>query len=80
LRVFEQTQPYPGLPLISALQTPATVLEAMRQGLHSLAHDAAYAALRRPLLINGFVASQWGDYATCTTMQEQAFNLGVRAL
>ena len=80
LRVFEQTQPYPGLPLISALQTPPALLEAMRKGLHTLAQDAAYAALRAPLRISGFSVTRWDDYQECVDMQEQAFNLGVREL
>ena len=80
LRVFGQTQPYPGLPLISALQTPPALLEAMRRGLHTLAHDAAYAALRAPLLISGFSVTRWDDYQECVAMQEQAFSLGVREL
>jgi len=80
LRVFEQTQPYPGLPLISSLQTPPTILEAMRKCLYTLAHDAAYAALRAPLLISGFKVTRWDGYQTCTAMQEQAFSLGVREL
>jgi ABC-type phosphate/phosphonate transport system substrate-binding protein len=80
LRVFEQTQPYPGLPLISALQTPPTLLEAMRRAFHTLAHDAAYAALCGPLLISGFTATRWDDYRPCKAMQEQAFSLGVREL
>jgi ABC-type phosphate/phosphonate transport system substrate-binding protein len=80
LRVFEQTLSYPGLPLISALQTPPALMEAMRKGLHTLAHDAAYAALRAPLLISGFSVTQWDDYRTCTAMQEQAFELGIHEL
>ena len=80
LRVFEQTQPYPGLPLISALQTPPAILQAVQRGLHTLTHGEAFAALRKPLLISGFEVTQWDDYRPCTAMQELAFSLGVREL
>ncbi|WP_342619861.1 PhnD/SsuA/transferrin family substrate-binding protein [Rhodoferax sp. GW822-FHT02A01] len=80
LRVFEQTQPYPGLPLITALETPPAVLQALRKGLHTLAHDAAYAALRKPLLISGFEVTDRSHYQMCVTMQEQALLHGVRDL
>jgi len=80
LRVFAQTQPYPGLPLISALKTPTAVLQALRKNLHTLAHDAGYAAVRKPLLINGFGVTTIADYQRCMAMQEQAFELGLREL
>jgi len=80
LRVFEQTQPYPGLPLITALETPPAVLDALRTGLHTLAHDAAYAELRGPLLISGFEVTDRAHYQMCVTMQEQALHHGVREL
>jgi ABC-type phosphate/phosphonate transport system substrate-binding protein len=80
LRVFGETEPYPGLPLISGLQTPVALLEAMRNALHTLANDAAYAALRSPLLISGFTVTQCADYHPCATLQERAFSLGVREL
>jgi ABC-type phosphate/phosphonate transport system substrate-binding protein len=80
LRVFAQTPAYPGLPLISALQTAPAVIGALRKALHQLASGAAYAALREPLLITGFKATEAADYQRCLAMQEQAFSLGVRVL
>jgi ABC-type phosphate/phosphonate transport system substrate-binding protein len=80
LRVFEQTQPYPGLPLISALDTPPELLKALRTGLHTLACDTDYADVRRPLLISGFEVTSRADYQMCIAMQEQAFSLGLRDL
>ena len=72
LRVFGQTDAYPGLPLITSLQTPATVLDALRQALHRVAHDAGYLALREPLLISGFEATRMTDYQVCLDMQARA--------
>ena len=75
LRVFGQTDAYPGLPLITALPTAAPVLAALRRALHTLAHDAAYTALRQPLLISGFVETTLADYQVCIAMQQRAAGL-----
>jgi ABC-type phosphate/phosphonate transport system substrate-binding protein len=80
LRVFEQTQPYPGLPLISALDTPPAMLQALRTGLHTLAQGKDYAALREPLLISGFEVTHRADYQMCVAMQERALHQGMREL
>ena len=80
LKVFGQTEAYPGLPLITSLQTPSTLLAALRRGLHSVAHDAAYASVRAPLLISGFVPTTLVDYQRCLDLQQQAFSLGLHEL
>jgi ABC-type phosphate/phosphonate transport system substrate-binding protein len=80
LKVFGHTGAYPGLPLISSLQTPPALLAALRHALQAVASEPAYAAVRAPLLINGFVASTLADYQTCITMQEVAFSNGLRRL
>jgi ABC-type phosphate/phosphonate transport system substrate-binding protein len=80
LRVFGQTEAYPGLPLITSLQTPPQVLAALRQSLRHIATDAAYASLRTPLLITGFEATTLADYQRCTDLQEHAFTRGLRTL
>ena len=80
LRVFGQTQSYPGLPLITALQTPPDLLAALRRALHTVARHPDHAALRAPLLICGFEPTTLADYQRCTEMQEQAFALGLRTL
>jgi ABC-type phosphate/phosphonate transport system substrate-binding protein len=69
LRVFGQTEAYPGLPLITALQTPAAVVNALRRALHSVAHDASFHAVRAPLLITGFDATGMADYQVCSEMR-----------
>lgn len=80
LRVFGQTEAYPGLPLITALQTPAAVLAALRDALQTLATAPAFAALRAPLRISGFAARSLADYQRCSLMQEQAFAKGLHSL
>lgn len=80
LRVFGQTEPYPGLPLITALHTPAPLLDALRLALRRVATQAAYAAVRAPLLISGFEATRLDDYRPCLAMQERAFARGLRSL
>jgi ABC-type phosphate/phosphonate transport system substrate-binding protein len=80
LRVFDQTEAYPGLPLISALQTPTALLAALRRALHTLATDPAHAAVRAPLRISGFARSSWADYQRCLAMQNAAFSLGLHQL
>jgi ABC-type phosphate/phosphonate transport system substrate-binding protein len=80
LTVFGQSGAYPGLPLITSWQTPAPLLAALRRSLHSVAHDAAYANVRAPLLISGFAVTSMRDYQRCLEMREQAYAQGVHAL
>lgn len=80
LRVFGQSERYPGLPLITSLQTPAPLLAALRRALHGIATDAAHAAVRAPLRICGFEVSTLADYERCTAMQELAFASGLHTL
>jgi ABC-type phosphate/phosphonate transport system substrate-binding protein len=80
LRVFGQTEAYPGLPLITSLQTPPQVLAALRHGLFTLATEPAFALLRAPLVISGFAVTTTRDYQRCLDQQAQAFARGVRVL
>jgi ABC-type phosphate/phosphonate transport system substrate-binding protein len=80
LRVFGQSESYPGLPLITSLQTPTELVETLRAGLKAIASEPSYAALRAPLLITGFVATQPVEYQVCIEMQERAAVLGVHTL
>jgi ABC-type phosphate/phosphonate transport system substrate-binding protein len=80
LQVFGQTDAYPGLPLITSLQTAPPAVAALRRCLQHLATDTALAGLRAPLLISGFEASTLGDYQRCLDMQEQALARGLRTL
>lgn len=80
LRVFGETESYPGLPLVTSLQTPPEVLQALRHALHALAHEAGYATVRAPLLITGFEATQPDEYQVCIDMQDRAAALGMQTL
>lgn len=80
LRVFAHTDSYPGLPLVSALATPAATLQALQQALRTVACDAAFAALRAPLLIKGFAVTTLTQYQRCTQMQALALERGWTAL
>lgn len=72
LRVFGQTEAYPGLPLITALATPPAQVQALRAALQQVASDPATAALRAPLRIAGFAATGLQDYQRCLDMEAAA--------
>lgn len=72
LRVFGQTEAYPGLPLITSRKTSDALLGALRRALQNIASDAAYEAVRAPLLITGFEATDMADYQVCLDMQARA--------
>jgi ABC-type phosphate/phosphonate transport system substrate-binding protein len=80
LRVFGQTDTYPGLPLITSLQTSPQVLAALREALQHIASDPAFAAVRAPLLISGFKATTLADYQRCLDMQVLALAVGLHTL
>jgi ABC-type phosphate/phosphonate transport system substrate-binding protein len=80
LRVFGQTEGYPGLPLITSLQTSPELLAALRRALQRIACDAAFVAVRAPLMICGFEATPLADYQRCLDMQDQALASGVAQL
>jgi len=80
LRVCGQTDFYPGLPLITAVDTPAELLVAMRSCLLVLATDPGYAKWRSPLRICGFEVTTLEDYAICNAMEAQALGLGMPKL
>ena len=72
LRVFEQTEAYPGLPLITSRKTSDALMAALRRTLQTIASDTAYEAVRAPLLITGFKATNIADYRACLDMQARA--------
>jgi ABC-type phosphate/phosphonate transport system substrate-binding protein len=65
IAVFAQTGPYPGLPLITSVHTPAPILAALRECLALVATEPQYAALCAPLWIAGFEVTTLDDYAVC---------------
>jgi ABC-type phosphate/phosphonate transport system substrate-binding protein len=80
LKVFGQTEKYPGLPLITARQTPPALVGALRCALQTICTEAAYTAVRAPLLIGGFETTRLSDYERCLDLQNQAFAQGLRQL
>lgn len=80
LKVLTETPPYPGLPLITSLQTPADVVLALQTTLHNVATQARFADIRAALHITGFVKTNLADYAQCNAMEDQAGALGVHTL
>lgn len=80
LVVLTQTAPYPGLPLITALHTPAAQIANLQDALHTLATAPHHADVRAALHIAGFVRSTLADYAVCRTMEDEAAALGVHRL
>lgn len=80
LVVFAQTDPYPGLPLISSLHTPDALAGALQAALHSVCTSPALAGLREPLRIQGFEATTLGAYQVCPAMEAEAAALGVHRL
>ena len=80
LRVFGQTEDYPGLPLITSLHTAPALLDALRSSLQRITTEPAFAALRAPLRISGFEALPLSAYQRCLDMQALAVSRGLRAL
>ena len=80
IRVFAQSEPYPGLPLVTALSTPPALVATLRNCLAEVAVDARFAAVREPLLIGGFAPIELSDYAPCLEMRAQASARGLEAL
>lgn len=80
LRVFGQTPAYPGLPLITALGTPAAWVQALRESLQQVTTDPAHQGLCQALCIQGFVPMEASDYQCCLEMQNLAYAQGVYRL
>jgi ABC-type phosphate/phosphonate transport system substrate-binding protein len=80
VRVFDQTAPYPGLPLITSLATTPVVLSSLRIALAQLACESRFETVRAPLLIRGFKPLELADYAACLEMQAQAAQRGLTTL
>ena len=80
LVVVGQTEAYPGLPLITSLQTPTATVAVMRQVLAQAVQDPALQPLRQALFIEHFVALEPVHYQVCLAMREQAQALGCTTL
>lgn len=80
IRVFAQSDPYPGLPLVTSLSTPPALVAALRNCLAEVAVDARFAAVREPLFIGGFAPLELRDYAPCLQMRALASARGLETL
>lgn len=80
LVVVGQTEAYPGLPLITSLQTPAATVAVMRQVLAQAVQDPALQALHQALFIKNFVVLEPAHYQVCLDMRDQALALGCTSL
>ena len=80
IRALGYSDPYPGLPLITAAQTSDAVLASLRSALAQAMHDPALGATREALFIEGFEPVELSAYQVCTTMRDRAYALGCRSL
>lgn len=72
LVVFDETEAYPGLPLITSLSTSINTLQALRSSLSEAVSNPALQSALRQLHICGFTQTTLQDYARCLHMEEQA--------
>lgn len=78
LQVCGHTASAPGLPLITSLQTSATVLLALRQALHQTMRNPDLAEARAKLLIQGFAELPPSAYATISQMEASVNRAGYK--
>jgi ABC-type phosphate/phosphonate transport system substrate-binding protein len=78
MQVCGHTASVPGLPLITALQTPPEVLLALRQALQHAMRDEALAGARAELLVQDFAEISLGDYGVIPLMEARANRAGYR--
>lgn len=80
LTVIGQTDPYPGLPLITSNQTSAAHLQLLREAIEELVTSPLSQPACAALFITGFQALSFADYQICLDMRDQARALGVTTL
>ena len=76
LCIIGQTQPYPGLPLVTGRDTSASELLAVQTALAALVRDAAAAPALHALGIKGFETLPLARYQVCVDMRLHAAALG----
>lgn len=76
LRVLQWTTRTPGLPLITAANTPPAMLAALRDALMDVARDPRLTQARGALLLEGFTALPLRYYRLTEHLEEQAAALG----
>jgi ABC-type phosphate/phosphonate transport system substrate-binding protein len=76
LCVVGESAPYPGLPLITSMNTSDADMAALRTALGQAAQSAALATTLGALFISGFEAIDLAAYQVCLDMQDQALAMG----
>lgn len=80
LHIIGETPAAPGLPLITAASTSATLLATLRTVLHQLVSDPAFRTVCDDNLIGGFSPVQRDDYQGVLAWEQQAAAQGVSRL
>jgi len=80
LCIVGHTQPYPGLPLVTARDTSAHEVLALQHALEALLRDTAAAPALAALGITGFETLPLASYQICVDMRLHAASLGYPAL
>ena len=79
-RVMGYSNPYPGLPLVTAAGTNDSTLEVLRVAIARTLQDSTSAAIRKRLFIEGFEPLELVDYQICSDMRAQARQMGYHSL
>lgn len=80
IRVLGWSDPYPGLPLITSVQTSDATLALLRQALTQAMEDPELRHTREALLISSFLPLQADDYSVCADMRQTALRRGCTEL
>ena len=80
IRVLCESDPYPGLPLITSASTDDATLATLRGAVADAVNDPDLAALWQDLFITGFEPLDEAAYRSCSAMQDGALALNYSAL
>ncbi len=80
IRVLGYSDPYPGLPLITAAQTGDATVAALRAALQHAMQDPVLGATRAALFIGGFEPVELSAYQVCIDMRDRALALDCPSL
>lgn len=80
VRVLAQSDPYPGLPLITSIGTSASDLAALRAALCWAMQEASLADVRADLLLSAFEPLERADYRACSQMRQRSVARGCSTL
>jgi ABC-type phosphate/phosphonate transport system substrate-binding protein len=78
--VVGESEPYPGLPLITSLDTTADEIQLLRQALNDVTRDPRNAEVCGSLFINKFEPLDVARYQTILEMEQAALKAGYHVL